>query len=46
MENKNLTEERITDLYDKIERLEYEVVEIIKKQKKIEESTGLVCEEF
>jgi hypothetical protein len=46
MENKNLTEERITDLYDKIERLEYEVVEIIKKQKKIEESTGLVWEEF
>lgn len=46
MENKNLTEERITELYDRVERLEYEVVEIIKKQKKIEESTGLVWEEF
>lgn len=46
MENKNLTEERIKELYDRVERLEYEVVEIIKKQEKIEESTGLVWEEF
>lgn len=46
MENKNLTEERIKELYDRVERLEYEVIEIIKKQEKIEESTGLVWEEF
>lgn len=46
MENKNLTEERIKELYDRLEKLEYEVIDIIKKQEKLEESTGLVWEEF
>lgn len=44
MENKILTDsERITELYDRLERLEYLVLELINKQEK---DSGPVWEEF